>query len=70
MYPPVESVLTCQQWPNFERRDLHLFRGHEQTKTTGFVMGHEFTGIVVVAGEDVKTVQVGDKIVAPFTVSW
>ncbi len=33
-------------------------------------MGHEFTGIIVAAGEDVKTVQVGDKIVAPFTVSW
>ncbi|KAK3903169.1 chaperonin 10-like protein [Staphylotrichum tortipilum] len=49
--------------------DLHLFRGHEKTNTAGFIMGHEFTGIVVAAGENVRTVQVGDKIVAPFTVS-
>jgi threonine dehydrogenase-like Zn-dependent dehydrogenase len=33
-------------------------------------MGHEFTGIVVDAGNEVKTVEVGDKVVSPFTVSW
>jgi threonine dehydrogenase-like Zn-dependent dehydrogenase len=32
-------------------------------------MGHEFAGIVVSAGSEVKTVVVGDKVVAPFTVS-
>lgn len=46
-----------------------MFRGHEATGT-GFIMGHEFTGIVVAAGKDVQTVKVGDKVVAPFTVSW
>ncbi len=46
-----------------------MFRGH-QPSGTGFIMGHEFTGIVVEAGSGVKTVKVGDKIVAPFTVSW
>ncbi|KAL2167838.1 hypothetical protein VTG60DRAFT_705 [Thermothelomyces hinnuleus] len=49
--------------------DLHLLRGLEKTKTTGFIMGHEFSGIVVAAGSGVKTVSVGDKIVSPFTVS-
>lgn len=32
-------------------------------------MGHEFTGIIVDAGKDVKSVKIGDKVVAPFTVS-
>ncbi|KAK7937917.1 dehydrogenase-like protein [Apiospora aurea] len=48
--------------------ELHTFRGlHESA--TGFVMGHEFTGEVVVAGKDVKAVKVGDKVVCPFTTS-
>lgn len=50
-------------------RELHVFRGH-QPSPTGFIMGHEFTGIVKVVGSKVKTVKVGDKIVSPFTVSW
>ena len=33
-------------------------------------MGHEFTGTVVSTGEGVRTVTVGDRVVAPFTVSW
>lgn len=33
-------------------------------------MGHEFTGVVVEVGKDVKNVQPGDKIVSPFTSSW
>ncbi|RKU47894.1 hypothetical protein DL546_008987 [Coniochaeta pulveracea] len=48
--------------------ELHVFRGH-QPSATGFIMGHEFTGEVVSIGSAVKTVQVGDKVVAPFTVS-
>ena len=33
-------------------------------------MGHEFTGVVVETGSAVTTVQEGDRIVSPFTVSW
>jgi threonine dehydrogenase-like Zn-dependent dehydrogenase len=33
-------------------------------------MGHEFVGTVVQAGDEVETVKLGDKVVAPFTVSW
>jgi len=32
-------------------------------------MGHEFTGTVTKVGSEVKTMQVGDKVVSPFTVS-
>jgi threonine dehydrogenase-like Zn-dependent dehydrogenase len=46
-----------------------VFRGH-QPSPTGFIMGHEFTGEVVEVGDEVKTLKVGDKIVAPFTISW
>ncbi|KAF9636761.1 Alcohol dehydrogenase superfamily zinc-containing [Lasiodiplodia theobromae] len=48
--------------------ELHVFRGH-QPSGTDFIMGHEFTGTVEEAGADVKTVQKGDKVVSPFTVS-
>ncbi|UKZ78809.1 hypothetical protein TrVFT333_006554 [Trichoderma virens FT-333] len=48
--------------------ELHVYRGH-QASPTGFIMGHEFTGTVVAAGSAVKSVAVGDKIVAPFTAS-
>ncbi|KAK3302232.1 chaperonin 10-like protein [Chaetomium strumarium] len=48
--------------------ELHVFRGH-QPSATGFIMGHEFVGTVVEAGEEVKSVALGDKVVAPFTVS-
>jgi len=33
-------------------------------------MGHEFVGNVIEVGTEVKKIKVGDKVVAPFTVSW
>ncbi|EAS36600.3 alcohol dehydrogenase [Coccidioides immitis RS] len=48
--------------------ELHVFRGH-QPSGAGFIMGHEYTGIVTEVGSDVKTVKPGDKIVSPFTSS-
>ncbi|ROT40154.1 alcohol dehydrogenase GroES-like domain-containing protein [Sodiomyces alkalinus F11] len=48
--------------------ELHLFRGHE-AGGSDFIMGHEFTGTVVEKGRSVQSVQIGDKIIAPFTVS-
>jgi threonine dehydrogenase-like Zn-dependent dehydrogenase len=48
--------------------ELHVYRGH-QPSGTDFIMGHEFTGHVEELGSDVKTLQKGDKIVSPFTVS-
>ena len=46
-----------------------MFRGH-QPSGTGFIMGHEFTGVVTEIGPAVQTVEVGDWVVSPFTVSW
>ncbi|KAI1755356.1 GroES-like protein [Xylaria castorea] len=54
--------------PTIPIAELHMFRGHEPAPA-GFIMGHEFTGTVVAAGKSVKTVKIGDKVVAPFTVS-
>ncbi|KAG5793710.1 hypothetical protein H9Q69_007222 [Fusarium xylarioides] len=48
--------------------ELHIYRGH-QPSDTGFIMGHEFTGTVVQIGSAVKTISIGDKVVAPFTAS-
>ncbi|KAK2612951.1 hypothetical protein QQS21_001062 [Conoideocrella luteorostrata] len=48
--------------------ELHVYRGHQKS-TSGFIMGHEFTGVVCEAGSEVRTMQVGDKVVCPFTVS-
>lgn len=48
--------------------ELHVFRGHQPSET-GFIMGHEFTGVIVEAGDEVKTLKVGDKVVTPFTTS-
>ncbi|RYP79098.1 hypothetical protein DL771_000076 [Monosporascus sp. 5C6A] len=48
--------------------ELHVYQGHERDSGSGFIMGHEFTGMVVDLGKDVKSVKIGDKIVSPFTV--
>ncbi|KFY04909.1 hypothetical protein O988_00409 [Pseudogymnoascus sp. VKM F-3808] len=48
--------------------ELHVFRGHQAT-VPGFIMGHEFTGVVDQLGSDVRNFRKGDLIVAPFTVS-
>ncbi|KAI0964943.1 GroES-like protein [Xylaria arbuscula] len=48
--------------------ELHVFSGH-QASAPGFIMGHEFTGTVDQVGSGVKSVQPGDAIVCPFTVS-
>ena len=49
--------------------ELHVFRGHQKSDT-GFIMGHEFTGIVEEVGSEVKHFQKGDQVVSPFTTSW
>ena len=49
--------------------DLHVYRGIEPSGT-GYVMGHEVTGVVVETGDAVQSVQKGDKVVSAFTTSW
>ncbi len=46
--------------------DLHI--KHDQTHyTTPVILGHEYSGVVEVVGEDVKDIRVGDKVVSPAT---
>jgi threonine dehydrogenase-like Zn-dependent dehydrogenase len=45
--------------------DLWPYRSMESSET-GRRMGHEFVGIVEAAGADVRTVETGDLVVAPF----
>ncbi len=49
--------------------DLHVYHGRETGLDYGTVMGHEFTGIIVETGSDVKKFRKGSKVLSPFTTS-
>ncbi|MGH7884168.1 MAG: zinc-binding dehydrogenase [Thermodesulfobacteriota bacterium] len=45
--------------------DLHFYRGNIPMDD-GFIVGHEFMGIIEDVGKDCKLFKTGDKVVAPF----
>jgi threonine dehydrogenase-like Zn-dependent dehydrogenase len=49
--------------------DLHLYDGYIPTMQSGDILGHEFMGEVVETGPEVTNLQVGDRVVVPFTIS-
>ncbi|MCC6456282.1 MAG: glutathione-dependent formaldehyde dehydrogenase [Caldilineaceae bacterium] len=49
--------------------DLHLYNGFVASMVKGDILGHEFMGEVVEVGPEVKNLQVGDRVVVPFTIS-
>jgi threonine dehydrogenase-like Zn-dependent dehydrogenase len=49
--------------------DLHLYDGYNPTMKPGDILGHEFMGEVVELGSAVKNVNIGDRVVVPFTIS-
>jgi threonine dehydrogenase-like Zn-dependent dehydrogenase len=49
--------------------DLHLFGGYIPTMQAGDILGHEFMGEVVEVGGDNARLQVGDRVVVPFTIA-
>ncbi|EMA42250.1 zinc-dependent alcohol dehydrogenase [Halobiforma nitratireducens] len=49
--------------------DLHLYNGYMPSMREGDVLGHEPMGDVVEVGEDVDRLEVGDRVVVPFTIS-
>jgi threonine dehydrogenase-like Zn-dependent dehydrogenase len=49
--------------------DLHLLDGYMPTMESGDVLGHEPMGRVVAVGKAVKNLQVGDRVVVPFTIA-
>lgn len=48
--------------------DLHAYRGHEDF-VEPFIMGHEAVGEIVALGKGVKGFDVGDMVIAPFSLS-
>ena len=49
--------------------DLHVYHGRETGLDTGTVMGHEFVGIVIETGSEVKRFKKGSRVLSPFTTS-
>ena len=49
--------------------DLHLYNGLNPTMKKGDILGHEFMGEVVELGSSVKNIQIGDRVVVPFTIA-
>jgi threonine dehydrogenase-like Zn-dependent dehydrogenase len=49
--------------------DLHLYNGFIPTMERGDILGHEFMGEVVEKGPAVKNLEIGDRVVVPFTIA-
>jgi len=49
--------------------DLHLYGGFVPTMYQGDILGHEFMGEIVELGSAVRNLQVGDRVVVPFTIA-
>lgn len=49
--------------------DLHFVRGTVPGMAAGTILGHEGVGIVEALGEDVRNLQVGDRVVIPSTIA-
>jgi threonine dehydrogenase-like Zn-dependent dehydrogenase len=49
--------------------DLHLYDGLIPTTQRGDILGHEFMGIVVETGPEVKNLQRGDRVVVAFSIA-
>src|SRR5438132_3891623 len=49
--------------------DLHLLDGFIPTMQAGDVLGHEFMGEVVEVGSENRALEVGDRVVGPFTIA-
>lgn len=47
--------------------DIHTFKGEYNSKNLPVVLGHEFSGVVVEVGEDVKNIKVGDRVTSETT---
>lgn len=47
--------------------DIHTYEGHYNINAKDLIIGHEFAGIAVEVGENVKHVKVGDKVTSETT---
>ena len=48
--------------------DLHLYHGMMPDTRIGHTFGHEFIGVVEQVGSSVQNLQVGDRVMVPFTI--
>jgi threonine dehydrogenase-like Zn-dependent dehydrogenase len=48
--------------------DLHIYNGYIPTMKKGDILGHEFMGEVVEVGQSNHKLQIGDRVVVPFTI--
>src|SRR5512140_3558395 len=49
--------------------DLHLYNALVPSMMSGDILGHEFMGEVVEVGSEVRNLEVGARVVVPFTIS-
>lgn len=49
--------------------DLHLYDGMIPTMEKGDILGHEFMGVVVETGPEVRALRPGDRVVVPFNIA-
>lgn len=49
--------------------DLHLYGAKVPTLEEGDILGHEFMGVVVETGSEVRRFKKGDRVVVPFTIA-
>jgi threonine dehydrogenase-like Zn-dependent dehydrogenase len=49
--------------------DLHIYNALVPTMEDGDILGHEFMGEVVAKGSAVRRLEIGDRVVVPFTIS-
>lgn len=49
--------------------DLHFVRGTVSGMTKGTILGHEGVGIIEALGEDVRNLEIGDRVVVPSTIA-
>lgn len=49
--------------------DLHLYDGYIPSMRRGDILGHEFMGIVVETGANVRRITRGDRVVVPFNIA-
>lgn len=47
--------------------DIHTFKGEYNSKNLPVTLGHEFSGVVVEVGPDVKNIKVGDRVTSETT---